>query len=500
MLYSQTPDKNLLDRNMQDSEHMTLRRPGKNEILNQAKKRKFHSTESRLEEWGVQQIDSGLFIPDLPSSMTAVADAAFKAVSSTLYGKNCLDPSIVGNALAVSTLDRRPVGFAYSPPGRDVGRLGIEIDGARYLMAATSTDGDQDKLQRFESRKNLEEISSATISAVIDDSSLMDRQYSRHIIEQEARALRRFSLVLASKLSVAPWKGLEDSVDESEAKKSRPILLFFATIRQALSASKELQLLQKISKCNDGNKHRYDHIKILCLGQDDIPTDFMTHSQGRRPWGSSRQVTAGKVDPTKGIILIVQPTDFHHEAEPPYPAVNTVTQLQLLLAKASIAQTPAVVISPRLTEQWLSGIEQSGYQQSSIYGGIEPPKGPTPWILRDFIPPVFSWIGNALELPHQNLSHYIPLQRGNYDMKISVISRAAITQSVMEEGYPWHVYAVEDTYEYACNEDGKGNLKKNNTNSFYMASTRSRSGRPTRRIIFDILSKMDMTEQSLKYN
>jgi hypothetical protein len=29
-----------------------------------------------------------------------------------------------------------------------------------------------------------------------------------------------------------------------------------------------------------------------------------------------------------------------------------------------------------------SGFEQSGFQRSSTYGGVEPPVGPTSWLLR----------------------------------------------------------------------------------------------------------------------
>jgi hypothetical protein len=218
-------------------------------------------------------------------------------------------------------------------------------------------------------------------------------------------------------------------------------------------------------------------------------TDY-ARTNGRRPWGSTRQIIAGKVDPSRGIILIVQPTDFNNEVEPPSPAVNALTQLQILLARASVVQIPAVVISPRLTEQWLSGIEQSGYQKSSTYGGIEPPKGPTPWILRDFIPPVFSWIGNALELTQSrpSISSIEHLRDNTVD--VSLLSRAVITQSVMEEGHPWHIFVAEDFYSTNA-ERGKQfkDFKKRRTKFLYMASTRSRSGRPTRQIIYDIVNK-----------
>jgi hypothetical protein len=124
----------------------------------------------------------------------------------------------------------------------------------------------------------------------------------------------------------------------------------------------------------------YDNIRILCLGQDDIPRDMLRptvrtnekDTQRRRRWGESKELTEGKVDPRFGIILIVQPTDRNNEAMPPSPSVGTVQSLQKLLARATISRIPAVVISPRLTEQMDGkGIEQSGYQKSSTYGGVE---------------------------------------------------------------------------------------------------------------------------------
>jgi len=485
---SQIPDKNILDRSLQESEQMALRRSTRDKVIRKSVTKKFPSVESRFEDWGAQQISS--FTPHFPNSMSSVAEAAFQAISSTLYGKNYLDPNIVNNALAVSVLDTRPLGFAYSPPGRDVGRLGIELDGTRYLMTEGSIDGNEYSTEKYESKHELSCGDSGL--SIMNDMLLVDKEESRETIEKESRALRRFSLVLASKLGNATWVGLEESDYETANAKARPVAIFYSTVKQALFASKELQLLRQISKLENGDSSMYDHIQILCLGQDDIPKE-MTHdtrTNGRRPWGSSRQVNAGKVNPNKGIILIVQPTDFNHEVQPPSPAVNAVTQLQVLLARASVVQIPAVVISPRLTEQWLSGIEQSGYQKSSTYGGIEPPKGPTPWILRDFIPPVFSWIGNALELPQQrpNISSIQHLYDNSVD--ISLLSRAVITQTVMDEGHPWHIFVAEDCYS-TNGEHGKQfkKLKKNHTKFLYMASTRSRSGRPTRQIINDIVTK-----------
>jgi hypothetical protein len=139
----------------------------------------------------------------------------------------------------------------------------------------------------------------------------------------------------------------------------------------------------------------------------------------------------------------------------------------------------------------------------------QPPKGPTPWILRDFIPPVFSWIGNSIEFIKRPPSSHI--ERGNFDQhqrqhhqqdhhhasmrEISYMSRVAMTQSVMESGHPWHIYAVENVYSVASKS--KVEAKQHNgdnqdvlgTTYHYIASTRPKAGRPSRQIILDILSE-----------
>jgi len=378
------PEINLLDNSRPDNERRPIRIPVRgntntNTNTNQAKQkeRKKDTIQSRFEKWGVETIDDPSQQPMCQGTMDSVAQAAFHAISSTLYCQNYLDPNIVSNAMAVSVTDRRPVGFAYWPQGRDVGRLGIEIDGARYLISSRKTDNHDrnDRIRR--------DLSSYDLSKSIHGRMASPRQYEHHILAMEGRALRRLSIVLASKLSQMPWNGMENGeIDDGEGlddgeSSTRPIALFFNTIRQALEASNELQLLQKVAKLN-GQEGLYNNVRILCLGQDEIPNDMANpqnkdiNGKQRRKWGSSKELSEGRVDPARGLVIIVQPTDFNNESTPPSPSIGTVQQLQGLLARASIAQIPAVVMSPRLTEQFDGrGIEQSGYQQSSTYGGVE---------------------------------------------------------------------------------------------------------------------------------
>lgn len=454
------------------------------------------SLQDRFQEWGVETIHDPNQRPNCPNCMNSVAQDAFHAISSTLYCKNLLDPNIATNAMALSITDRRPVGFAYWPQGRDVGRLGIEIDGARHLLS--SWNSDHSHLYGSFVKNNVQgKAFSIRRDAIGSNTDVL----------LEGKGLRIFSLILASKLNQWPWDGLEDDTpwdDDNNMKvhgkdlSKRPVALFYNTIRQALQASQELKMMQQISKIR-GKEGMYENIRILCLGQDDIPKDMMKpvktkkNNTARRRWGKSKELTEGKVDPTIGVIMIVQPTDRNNEATPPSPSVGTLQHLQKLLARATIAKIPTVVISPRLTEQMDGrGIEQSGYQKSSTYGGVEPPKGPTPWILRDFIPPVFSWIGSSIELTkrprwsqiQQTIASDQPTVSG-----ISYLSRVAMTQSIMESGHPWHIYAVENIYSVSSksNKEVLGQSHDLETNYHYVASTRPKAGRPSKKIILDIL-------------
>lgn len=453
------------------------------------KKKEETEAQKGFEQWGVEYIKDASSRPLCPSSLDEVAEEAFNSITSTLYCKQKLDPNIVTNALAVSVHEKRPVGFAFWPKGRDVGRLGIEVDGLRNLLIEPSLNKDS-KLRRGNDLKMYK------LSNKLNKNMAFEKRAAQHVIELEAIALRRFSLILASKLSRSVW---DHEVDiEGKEPKSRPVALFFNTIRQALLATNELQKLKRVSAFR-GHRDAYDDIRILCLGQDSIPADMHmlenrnkdANGKDRRKWGTSKELSDGKIDPKKGLVLIVQPTDYNNDISPPSPSVSTVQHLQELLATASVAYIPAVTISPRLTEQFDgNGIEQSGYQLSSTYGGIEPPKGPTPWILRDFIPPIFSYVGEAISLtrkPPTPSNDDIFNDFGKNEFEMSYLSRVAMMQSVLEEGHPWHLYVVENISSYRF-LDGKNKITGREENFHYVASTKPNNGRPPKRAILDILS------------
>jgi len=535
-----------------------------------------------------------------PYTFDMVAQDAFHAISSTLYCKNYLDPNIVSNAMATSIIDKRPVGFAYWPKGRDVGRLGIEIDNARFLFSNSQNHkknmnynkDNKGLYRRSDNDNNDDEYDDGhDFHRTKPKSNLNYNRRKQQVIDSEGRALRRIVLILASKLGQNPWSGLEDeygdAIDIVKQKKkaisvnnndvdskttttpatvstSRPIAIYFNTLRQALLASKELQLLQQIAHYKNQNTKIYENIRILCL-KDNIPKDMMkstTDNSRKRKWGSSRDISDGKVNPQSGIIIIVQPTDYDSESRSPSPSIDSLQALQILLSKASVNQIPSIVVSPRLIEQFNNrgggyngggggsgyslGYEQSGYQQSSTYGGVEPPKGPTPWILRDFIPPVYTWIGCGIQLSTPRIHRPSPsliqsmLNESNVEKGYNVdvrneyddedednrnnsrnnsrrnlhdgqdidieysykyYSRVVLTQSVMESGHPWNLYAVENnvkiTYDsYGCLKksmssplmSSSSTIEKRDTNYQYIANTGPHCGRPTKELLLDVLT------------
>lgn len=382
-----------------------------------------------LNDWGVEQYPE----PTFPDSLDKVTHDAWEAIAGTLYGKQRLDPNVASNAMSRSLYSYRPVRRT-----EDVGRIGIEIDDAQYLF--------QPKLG------------------------------------SSGDAIRRVALEIAAKLSVRPWVGFEDDAQVDNNVKnggevsSRPVAIYLNTIKQSLIASKELLLLKRIAKDEQTGaaSKRYDNITIHCLQQhghkdDDIIPKHMCRSK------PIRNLQKGTVDPKQGIVLVVQPTDYNSEFRPPGPSIGAIDALQQLAARATVQGLPVVLISPRFLEKSTQRWDQSGYQRSSVYGGLEPPKGPTPWLLRDFTPPVFSYIGCALPLSsrHQSRHH---IDKHDYPFHYA---RVVCTQSVMEEGHPFHVFAVKE-YDSASTDDKDGTKR---ITYEYLASTKTSAGRPPREIL-----------------
>ena len=306
-----------------------------------------------LDFWGVdipsksdlQQHDAA---PQFPSTFEEVVEQAFEAIAGTICGLQRPDPNVASNAMHSSVLDYRPT---HSP----------------YASIKRWSNGDERPVSKL-SKKDLE--APARMGIEIDGASfLLLKEHLQSDIKgtAEGRAMIIFSLELAQRLVASPWNGFEEA-----SSGLRPCALFYNTMDQALMASRELSRL-KGEAHRDGNV--LDHIHISWLGQGSLPT----HMERKR-----------KKDPTNGIVLVVKPTDY--DIDSPIPNVGQPTvyadcieKLQRILFQASASSLPAIVISPRLTElaplvqpvtthtyktgPW--GHEQSNYQQSATYGGIE---------------------------------------------------------------------------------------------------------------------------------
>jgi hypothetical protein len=392
----------------------------------------YHSNqqEDYKSEWGVVHDESST--QDFPQTVEEVVDKAFDAIAGTLCHKQRLDPNVASNARSKSIFTHRPVRNQ-----GDAGRLGVEIDGAELLFQG-----------EHRSRRS------------------------------SGDAIRGVALKLAAKLSSNQfWEAFEDEETIAEhTLASRPVTVCFNTIRQALVASQELRKLKQEeaeprSRTQSTNQimTSYDNVIIQCLA-DGIPVEMRMDRTQRRRY---RGLADGHVNATRGIFIIVQPTDYNAEYPPPGPAVGAINNFQTIVAQASIEEIPMIALSPRFLSNDApsgGGWDQSGYQKSSTYGGLEPPKGPTPWVMRDFTPPVYCWIGSAVSLASPSKRHE--------EYKQCYLSRVALTQSVMHEQHSWHMFAAKDCVQ---------GHRKSPTSYVYLASTRSAAGRPTRALIGKIL-------------
>ena len=406
----------------------------------------FHNEHS-LKDWGIEKLAAPK--PTFPDTIDAVANAAYDAITGALYDAQRLDPNLASNAMAQNTIyDYRPV---RSP--QDAGRIGIEIDGANFLRTS------EDEFL-YTSR----------------------RSSSSNSRDVNGNGIRRVVLQLAQKLSQSPWKPYEDH--QSDVNSTRPVVIYFNTVKQALVASRQIQLLKQAelekSGSNELKRTSFDEITILCLGQDDdLPENMKNDGKRKR----KRKEPTG-IDPTKGLVIVVQPTDFNEEYRPPGPAIGVLDAFQKLVVRASMQELPVIMVSPRfLVKHSLfaagsgRGWDQSGGStQSATYGGMEPPNGPTPWILRDFNPPVYCWIGNALTF---GARERYQLKQHKTDTEYC---RVALTQSAMDEGHSWHHFVLKRTTGTSFSYE-------------YLASTKSSSGRPTRDIMKHILSDFDAEEK-----
>ena len=482
----------------------------------------------KFQYWGVHhtRIRNDGSTPTFPSTFQSVAQDAYQAITHTLYNQCPLDPNLFSNSMSRSVNTYRPIRH----PARDIGRIGIEIDSARYMttLGRNYCNGS---------------------TRIVSENIIKNAQL-------EGRALRRFALLLAAKLSQPCWEVeaalfKEESFRNSATSKNirlssgRLVAVYFNTMQLTVLASQELQDLKQEERLTKGRPTRnsngttessslsptFDTILLCCLGQDGIPEQMIqnktqsddTITRRRSSQERRKQLEHGSIDSRNGIVVIVQPTEqgktpstFHD---------SSLEALQRLCVLSTIHGLPVVVISPRLSYEsgtgvsaTFGGMDSSRYEISSLYGGLEPPR-PGPWLLRDFTPPVYAWVGAAKIITPWLLQNAVATTSSSQQQesncndpyrfgdivaskdntnsnkkgdKTSHFTRIALSYSVMEEGHPWHMF-VASTKQYPSTTKKSANKnygspinkanERDDSSYTYLASTRPYSGRPDGDII-----------------
>jgi hypothetical protein len=463
--------------------------------------------------------------PQFPYTFNDLADAVVTTCVGVLYNTASLDPNIVQNAYVGSNdiYRHRPT---HTFP-KDTSRIGIEIDNPSFL-------------QHTIANYNKNQYPSSTTSLATSTSN--------------EQSLRHLSLLIASKFSITNWNFDNDNDEDNTNSNDdcnnhqSPVFVYYNTVQQALYASQQLQRLKTIERyelsknCinksqSEVTRTKYDNIIILSL-QDPLPIHLLNKNTKSNPNHKKRYRTAkqkrmkfqksSNVDPSKGIVVIVQPADYNYEQQQQQQQqqlahttesshsstirisskisntaassslvttkltkqtttiTDAITNVQCIAATAAVQQIPVIMISPRfIQQQQINGRDQSGYQQSSIYGGYEPPDGPTPWLLRDFSPPSLCWIGNALQ---SSLTSSIPLSSSSSmyakPSNDCTYSRVSLFQSVLYPGHSWHLFAAKEGTMKSNNNNNNNDRSTNVESSYeYLCSTRKASGRPTRDVL-----------------
>ena len=430
--------------------------------------------------------------PSLPLSTKQSTVA--NSVSSTSHS----DPNVLQNMVYSDNImmSRRPVRH----PKHDMGRIGIELDWSVPVTTTSATTTGEN----YEHRSSLEDHSTVRYASLLLAGKLSTRCFSKHSIVISKRK--------NSKIPPTP------SPQQQETQALRPIVIYYNTVQQALVASRQLLQLKRLEIFRQQQENLpttssiYDTIYIRSLCQDiDIPDALINDTSDRHNISAaklSRRLATGQMNPITagtGMILIVQPTNYNDEFRPPGPSINVLESIQRLVSIAAIEQLPVIMISPRFlkgpqfssssaSSASLSGHwDQSGYyQQSSLYAGLEPPPGPTPWILRDFTPPVFCYVANALscKIPRDNSQHTSSDRKTYYRNMIVkddvdgysyYYSHLSLWQSVLHQGYGWNLFAairhVPDT------EDGRRPQSSSKLNYEWIGTSKNAAGRPTRQFM-----------------
>ena len=264
----------------------------------------------------------------------------------------------------------------------------------------------------------------------VDGLSFLDGSF-----RTEDSALRFFSILLAREIS--------HSFD-----KNCRVAIFFSSLEESLLAVNDLKKMDVSA-----------NISINCITQDSLPASMMKGSERKRD--HNRDIDKSNV------VLIVKPSDLANGRLQP----GMSDRLQKIFFQASASSVPTVVLSPRLSElssrvrPGMNGLEQSGFQESSSYGGLEPPKQ-TLWLLRDLVPPAYTWAITKVSCG-EGRDH---------------LASVAMRQTAMETGHRYDMFVMDEPRGWGVGREGGGRADYN-----YAGSTSSFKGRPTISIMGDVL-------------
>ncbi|KAL7544961.1 hypothetical protein ACHAWF_008333 [Thalassiosira exigua] len=467
---------------------------GDRSALDRARRRRRRRT---LDHWGFERLSPPP--PPFPDACEDVACRVADAVVGTIRGWQRPDPNVASNAMHRSVLDYRPT---------------HPREASRRRWA--DGDGGDDRAHATKRTKRKEAGGPVRIGIEIDGAA-----YLSDSPRDEGRAMRMLSLHVAKQLA----SPRNDGDHDEHSATSTSVAVFFNSIEQSLLASRELSRWKADEASVDG---ALDGISIHCLGHDSLPLHMIRE---RRP-GRRRQANADS-DALEKIILVAKPTDYgpgshihshadHNARLRPTIRADVVDHLQSLLFQASASSVPAAVLTPRLSElpplqrsAWGApyprtgpfGFEQSGYQRSSTYGGTEPPTGPTSWLLRgetpgdissdasllpkliirpsamhqDLVPPAYVWVGCAASIQNRSPQQSAASGAG--------YSRVALSQTAMEAGHAWHMFAVrEGTQAIPPLSHGVASEPTGRAASYhYVGSSMSARGRPSSGVMSDAL-------------
>ena len=357
-----------------------------------------------------------------------VVQQAFMAIDCVLNDKNFHG---IGG--------RRDHLLSLQPQNR--GRIGIEVDGVRYLLTSEMKRRCFERI--YAKYLNVNRVTKYQEEVVhVTDTTRRVRPTDDKFLEDFG--LRVFSFMLATKLSQElSIKTLED---ESLSNSSPvPVAIYFRDIEGVVQASTDLQIMKEF----DGEQGLYDNISICHLGDSKLPSNLGRNDDLESENDRRERRSSGLVAPANGVAIIVQP--FYRDME----------NLQRISMISAVKSIPLILVSPRLE----NNIETECSELASSYGGEEPARHP--WFLKDFLPPAFAWVVDATV------------------KKDTSTPQISLTRSVNDKDHAWHLF-YSKRVPVPIEQYNERTSKLCNIEHHYFASIPASTGRPSSELMLSL--------------